>query len=337
MNKNILKNLIAQVLGVQVERAVFCWQGGEPTLAGLDFYRDAVKYQELFSVSGQIVKNNFQTNCILINEEWAKFLARYNFLVGVSFDGPPNLHNFYRQNHEGRDTYKHVLKGIDFLQRYSVDFNILVLLNNLNIRNPKKLYRFLLKQGFRFIQFIPCVERNKNTGEITNFSITPEQYGQFLCEIFDEWTINEVPQVYIRDFDEILISYVTGNTPSCVFSKECGSYVVIEYNGDVYPCDFFVEPYWYLGNIADEQIETMVKGKKFSEFKSKKRKLMNKCCDCNWFNLCNGGCLKHWLQLGLDHNYFCSAYKTFFEYSKQKFTNLKNIVRGKNKMGFPTD
>lgn len=327
MNDRVLKELVSQLMTFSLSRASFCWQGGEPTLVGLDFYRKAVEYQSLFELPGQIVDNSLQTNGVLINEEWAKFLASYKFLVGVSLDGPPELNDYYRKDHSGAPSYHKVMEGIEWLRRYDVDFNILVLLNKRNIQHPSELYRFFLRQGFRYLQFIPCVELDPETGGVADYSIKPAEYGQFLCDVFDEWASEAVPSVYVRDLDEILISYVTGEAPSCVFSRECGKYLVVEHNGDVYPCDFFVDPKWLLGNLTEQPLEEIVRSEKFIEFRNQKKGLAKKCDRCIWLRHCHGGCPKHWGNVGLNRNYFCSSYKMLFEHSHQKFLQLKRFVK----------
>ncbi len=331
MSDRVLRELIAQFMVLSWDRASFCWQGGEPTLAGLDFYQRVVEYQRLFGVPRQIVQNSLQTNGILIDEEWARFLARYNFLVGVSLDGPQEFHDYYRKDHAGGPSYERVMEGIEWLKRYNVDFNILVLLNRRNVEHPRKLYRFLLNQGFRHLQFIPCVERDQENGGPTDYSITPEQYGRFLCTVFDEWIREEIPQVYIRDFDEILIAYVAGEAPICTFSRECGKYILVEYNGDAYPCDFYVEPRWLLGNLTEQPLEEIIVGERFAEFRFRKTKMAQKCGECPWFKYCHGGCPKHWDVLGLDRNYFCSSYRMFFEHAHEDLLRLKNFVEQKRR------
>jgi len=331
MSDRVLRELIAQLMSLLLDHASFCWQGGEPTLAGVDFYRKVVKYQSLFGISGQTVENSLQTNGTLIDEEWAKFLSRYKFLVGVSLDGPESLHNYYRKDHAGGGSYDRVMDGIKWLRRYDVNFNILVLLNKKNIKHPKKLYRFLVEQGFRYLQFIPCVERNSENGGLAEYSISPQQYGRFLCEVFDEWTRDGIPQIYIRDFEDILFVYVTGETSSCMFGWECGKYVVVEYNGDVYPCDFFVEPRWFLGNLMEKPLEEIIASEKFLEFKKRKSKFARKCEGCPWLQYCRGGCPKHWIVVNSDHNYFCSAYKMFFEHAHEGFLRLKRFVEEKKR------
>ncbi len=331
MSDDVLRELVEQLAVLSLDRVSFVWQGGEPTLAGLDFYKKVVKYQSMFRLPGQLTENSLQTNGILIDDEWARFLAQHRFLVGVSLDGPPELHDYHRKDRSGDSSHEKVMKGIEWLKRYNVDFNILVLLNKRNVEHPKELYRYFLEQGFKYLQFIPCVERDLKGGDAAKYSITPEQYGRFLCAAFDEWTRNGVPDVYVRTFDETLITYVTGTNLSCTFSRECGKYVVVEHNGDVYPCDFFVEPRWLLGNLTEHTLEEIVREKKFVEFTKRKSKFALNCEGCPWLGYCNGGCPKHWVELGLEHNYFCSSYKTFFSHSHQKFLELKEYVEKKKR------
>lgn len=326
MGDGVLREFISQFMALSGDRAAFCWQGGEPTLAGLDFYRRAVEYQSLFGAPGQTVENSLQTNGTLIDEAWARFLRRYRFLVGVSLDGPPELHDHYRRDHAGRPSYERVMRGIGWLRRHGVDFNILVLLNRVNVDHPKEVYDFLLSQGFRFLQFIPCLEVDPEAGGPARYSITPEQYGRFLCAVFDEWTREGVPQVYIRDFEDILFAYVTGEAPSCTYSRECGKYVVVEHNGDIYACDFYVEPRWFLGNLTKQPLEEIVAGERFAEFRARKPKMAQSCGDCPWLPYCRGGCPRHWTVLGLDRNYFCPSYKMLFEHSHPGFLRLKQVV-----------
>lgn len=329
MSKEVLRELISQFMDLTWNRASFCWQGGEPTLIGLDFYRDVVKYQKLYGVPGQIIENSFQTNGLLIDEGWARFFKRQNFLVGLSLDGSQKFHDYYRRNETGKPSHARVMKAIEYLKRYKVEFNVLVLLNKMNVKYPRELYNFFIDQSIRYLQFVPCVEWDPVKGGVADYSITPEEYGRFLCEIFDEWGGKEVPDTYVRVFDEILISYVTGESPSCNFSDECGKYVVIEYNGDVYVCDFFVEPRWYLGNLMKQPLEKIVESEKFVTFNEKKGILAVECKGCNWIKYCNGGCPRHWILPGVDQNYFCESYKLFFNHSHRRFLQLKDLVEKK--------
>jgi len=328
MSDEVLRELIAQSTALSPDGVSFCWQGGEPTLAGLEFYEKVIEYERLFGLPGQRIENSLQTNGILIDERWARFLAQNGFLVGVSLDGPKEFHDYYRKGPSGEPSYERVMRGIRWLREFNVDFNILVLLNDRNVKHPHELYRFLVDNGFHYLQFIPCVERNPRTGKPAEYSITPEEYGRFLCAIFDVW-IRDFPRVYVRTFDELLLAYVRGEEPSlCLFRRECGSYLVVEYNGDVYPCDFYVEPKWLLGNIMEQSLDEILASERFLEFKRRKVGLARKCKGCPWLWLCHGGCPRHWEMFGLDHNYFCRSYKMFFEYSHQRFLKLKRLVEG---------
>ncbi|MDW8062102.1 MAG: anaerobic sulfatase maturase [Nitrososphaerota archaeon] len=325
MSDEVLMKLTAQILSLSGETISFCWQGGEPTLAGIDFYRKALRYQSMFKAPFQMVENSLQTNGILIDDRWASFLSRYDFLVGVSLDGPREVHDRYRRSRRGLGSYEAVARCIDTLRRYSVKFNILTVVSNLNVRDPKGLYRFMVDMGFRYLQFIPCVERGSDR-EVADYSVTPEDYGRFVCEIFDEWFNNGNPEIYVRDFEDILISYVFGDTPSCIFGRRCGRYIVVEYNGDVYPCDFHVDRRWLLGNIMEDDLENIVTSEKFVEFLSIKDKLKERCGDCRWLRYCNGGCPKHWEIRNYSENYLCKSYKMFFEHAHDKFILLKTTI-----------
>lgn len=318
MSEETLMVLTEQALSTGAQSVSFVWQGGEPTLAGLDFYKKSVQLQKLFGYPAQKISNSIQTNGILIDDQWAKFLRREKWLVGVSLDGDEEQHNAYRVDRRGADTFDGTQNGLRMLQSEKVPYNILALLNNVNVKDPKGLYEGLKKEGHRYLQFIPCIEFDPETAEPMEFSITAEEYGRFMIEVFDEW-VKDIPHVFVRDFEDILIREVTGVSPNCVYS-ECGQYLVVEYNGDVYPCDFYVDQEWLLGNIHDDTIEELANSDRFKEFRDQ-RKLHTECEDCPWLKYCNGGCQKH---TRFDRNYFCDSYKMFFEYADEKIQELKN-------------
>jgi uncharacterized protein len=326
MEDVVLREFIEQFLINSGDQALFSWQGGEPMMAGLEFYKKVLQYQSLFKRSGQVISNSIQTNGTLINDDWAKFFSKQGFLVGVSLDGPSAYHDKYRVDQNGNPSFKKVMRGIECLQKYNVAFNLLCLLNNINIEFPRELFQFFLNCGFNYLQFIPCVEVNTKTGEIEDFSITPDQYERFLCSIFDEWTKEKIPRIFVRDFEDILFSYVMEETPSCIYSGECGNYFVVEHNGDIYPCDFFVEREWLLGNLTEEPIISILNSRKFIDFKERKQKITKNCKDCCWFNKCHGGCTKNWGFSGVKRNYFCQSYQKFFQHSNGEFKRLKQIV-----------
>jgi len=314
-----LRLLTEQTLSTASPNILFVWQGGEPTLAGLDFYKEVAKFQELYRYPGQKISNSMQTNGILLDNSWIRFLKQEDWLLGVSLDGNGAQHDTYRKTHAGYGTFKETRRALQLLQSENVPYNVLVLLNDVNIKDPKTLYNYLKNEGHRYLQFLPCIEFDKS-GERTGYSITPEEYGWFLVEVFDEW-VKDIPDVFVRDFEDILIKEVTGVSPNCVYS-ECGKYLVIEYNGDVYPCDFFVEPELRLGNIYEDSLEEILEGERFSDFKDQ-RMLREECLDCTWLNYCNGGCQKHTRE---DRNYFCESYKMFFRLAHTKIQEIKNTI-----------
>lgn len=321
MSEETLSVLTELVLSTGAENVSIIWQGGEPTLTGLGFYKKAVQLQALYRYPTQKISNSIQTNGILIDNPWVMFLKNEKWLVGVSLDGDIDQHNAYRLDRGGTGTYSKTRKALRLLQSEKVPYNILALLNNINVKDPKSLYSDLKKEGHRYLQFIPCIEYDPDTNEPTNYSITADEYGSFLIEVFDEW-IKDIPNVFVRDFEDIMIGEVTGTSPNCVYSGECGQYLVVEFNGDVYPCDFYVDHQWVLGNIHEDPIEELFNGKRFKNFMDK-RKLPVQCKSCPWLRYCNGGCQKH---MQIDHNYFCDSYKMFFEYADEKIQYMKRKV-----------
>lgn len=323
MSEETLRVLTEKALITGAENVSFVWQGGEPTLAGLDFYKKAVELQALYRYPAQNLSNSIQTNGILIDDQWTQFLRRENWLVGVSLDGEKNQHNAYRIDGGGNGTYDETRKAHNLLQSERVPYNILTLLNDVNVKDPKGLYEGLKKEGHRYLQFIPCIEYDKDTREPTSYSITAEEYGRFLIDVFDEW-VKDIPDVFVRDFEDIMIGAVTGSSPNCVYTGKCGQYLVVEYNGDVYPCDFYVDHEWLLGNIHEDSIEELANNEIFKNF-SDQRKLHPDCENCPWLRYCKGGCQKHKRD---DRNYFCDSYKMFFEHADGMIQQLKeNLTR----------
>jgi uncharacterized protein len=317
MSEESLTRMIEEALLTGVPSVSFVWQGGEPTLAGLKFFERAMDLQELYRYPYQTVNNSIQTNGILIDEDWAKFLMKNNWLVGLSLDGPESTHDAYRITHDSQGSYASVKQGLYKLREKGVQYNILTLLNKANVKKPSELYRWLVGSGHMHLQFIPCMELDSN-GKETEFSITPEEYGKFLVEVFDEW-VKDIPEVYVRDFEDLLIGQVTGNTPNCVYNGRCGEYIVIEYNGDAYPCDFFVEPVWHLGNLNETGIEELYQSEKMMKFREN-RKQFEKCKCCNWTKYCHGGCQKTVLD---GEYYFCESIKLFL---KERGSDLSTIA-----------
>jgi len=331
MSDEVLRRLVEDYMRLRFSPAVFVWQGGEPTLMGLDFYKKAVELQKKFGADGQEVTNCLQTNAILLDDEWCRFLHENKFLVGISIDGPKKFHDFYRLDHGGCGTFDKVMRSIEKCKEHKVEFNALILLNSRNVEHPEKLFDFFVENGIEYLQFIPCVETNPATGEIEDFSITPQQYGEFLCRLFDRWYDHGSGNISIRDFDSVLSYCITGRHTICTFDRQCSQYIVIEHSGDAFCCDFFVEPAWRLGNIFETPIEELATSSKKRAFARAKQSICNKCLLCRHLAVCRGGCLKDRaiyhkegfdLRSSLRESYFCEAYKRFFDYTLPRFMQI---------------
>ena len=326
MSEEVLEKLVKDYMELKFPLAGFAWQGGEPTLMGLDFYKKAVELQKKYGFSGQEVGNSLQTNAILLNEKWCRFLHEHKILVGVSIDGPKEVHDYYRLDHSGAGTWDRVMRAIDNCKKFDVEFNTLTLLNDRNVVQPNEVFDFLVGLGVRFLQFIPCVELDTTTSEVTKFSVTPEQYAEFMCRVFDRWAEFGPGKLSIRDFDSILSYYVSGRHTICTFDKQCSQYIVIEHTGDAFCCDFFVEPKWRLGNIFETPIGKLANSAVKRKFARNKRNLCNKCLLCRHLDICRGGCMKDRAPFDKDNfgceSYYCESYKRFFDYSGPKFRQI---------------
>jgi len=330
MSPEVLEALLRQYMPLAGSNPSFGWQGGEPTLAGLDFFRQVVRLQQRYGVSGQVVGNGLQTNGLLINREWAQFLARYNFLVGISLDGPQEVHDRFRRDGAGHGSWQRVMEAIGLLRQCGVAFNILAVVNRLSAQRPADIYGFFREQGFEFIQFIPCVERDPRSGDIAPFSVTPQQWGDFLCELFDLWWNDGEPEASLRTFENVLAAYLGQRPESCEYGDRCDSYVVVEYNGDVYPCDFFVTEPWRLGNLLQTPLARIIASPKAEAFSRIKARPYAECRECPWDFICHHGCSR--FRVGPDgrfgrHHYLCPALKQFYAHADGRFRKLTTRIR----------
>ena len=330
MSQKVLEGMVKDYLGLGLGICGFAWQGGEPMLMGLDFYKKAVELQKKYSQAGQTVSNALQTNAVLLDEKWCQFLHENKFLVGISIDGPKEFHDYYRLDHSGHGTFDKVMKAIELCKEYKVQFNTLTLLNSKNVGHPDELFDFLVGKGVRYLQFISCVEKDPATGEIADFAITPKQYGEFLCRIFDRWYDYGPDKVSIRDFDSILSLCAVGKHTLCTFDKQCSTYIVIEHTGDAFCCDFFVEPGWKLGNIFETPIGKLASGSKKRTFARTKQRLCGRCIACRHLAVCRGGCMKDRTVFQRDNftqvSYFCESYKRFFDYAMPRFMQIAAAI-----------
>lgn len=332
MSDEVLDTLVKSYLGLRFQMSGFAWQGGEPTLMGLDFFRRAVELQKRYGVSGQEVGNSIQTNGLLLdNPDWCRFLAESKFLVGVSIDGPKDLHDHYRLDLGGHGTWDRVMASIARMKEFGVEYNTLTLVNRLTAAHADEIFDFLIGLGIRYLQFIPCVEVNPESGEIADFSVTPKQYGDFLCRLFDRWMAFGPDKLSIRDFDSILTHCISGRHTICTFDRQCSQYVVVEHQGDVFPCDFFVEPKWRLGNILETPIEQLAACASKKAFARCKSNLATKCLICRHLAACRGGCMKDRAPFDPDNygreSYFCESYRQFFDYAMPRFLQTAAQIR----------
>ena len=326
MTIDLLETTVKQVLTQGKQEVTFGWQGGEPTLMGLDFFRRAVEFQQQYG-QRQIVGNGLQTNGLLLNQQWAKFLREYNFLVGLSLDGPEHIHNRYRRLRGGQGSWEIVVDRAQLLLEAGVATNALVVVNDYSVKFPDEIYDFLKSLGLTYMQFIPCLERDpKNPQLPTSFSVPASAYGRFLIRLFERWLADfhhGQPTTYIRYFESLFYTYVGQTPPECTLLKKCGVYVVIEHNGDVFSCDFFVEPAWKLGNIKEQKIIDMLNSARQRKFGQRKADLPLECRRCRWLIHCRGGCPK---ERGFlphpERSYFCPAYQQFLEYAHPSFCKL---------------
>src|SRR3990170_1904251 len=321
MDDMTLRTMISGYMKSAGKCASFGWQGGEPLLAGIDFFKRVVEYQQRYGLPAQLVSNNLQTNGILLDDEWAKFFKQYNFFLGISLDGPEVYHNHYRHSANGDNSFHRTMKGIQTIRNQQVDFSILAVVNDVTVKKPVELYNFFVRNGLNFLQFIPCVEIDGDTGKVKEYSVGVEQYRDFLCALFDLWYNNGKPAASIRLFENILAIYMGMEPEICAFKNKCGSYAVIEYNGDVYPCDFFVEGEWLSGNLRETTIHEIRKTRKVQTFNGRKKQQSPGCNDCEWNFICHFGCQHYRAAQG--GNYLCDAYKGFFSHTHKRFTRLK--------------
>ncbi len=339
MSNQVLKSYVRQYIAAQqVPQVHFAWQGGEPTLMGLDFFRRVVGYQKEAARPGMRIENAIQTNGTLLNDDWCRFFAENHFLVGISLDGPREMHDVYRKDKGNRGTFDRVIHGIRLLKDYQVDFNILTCVSAANAEKPLEVYHFLRDEvGAEFIQFIPIVEWERPTDpqkerKLSERSVNGEQYGYFLNSIFDDWLAHDLSKIFVQIFDTSFGHWIGAPGGLCVFQETCGLALVTEHNGDVYSCDHFVEPDCYLGNMLKTPLAEMVGSEKQRQFGlAKRNSLPQYCRSCSFLFACNGGCPKDRTDITPDGepglNHLCSGFKTFFTHVDPPFRIMANLIR----------
>jgi len=339
MSDEVHESYIRQLLEAhQVPQVTVAWQGGEPTLMGLDFFRRSVELQKKYQKAGTHIENTFQTNGILLNDKWCQFFHENSFLIGLSLDGPKELHDTYRQDRGGHGTFDRVVRAARLLQKHKVEFNILCTINSKNADHPLDVYRFFRDElGAHYIQFIPIVERDNETGyqegnKVTDRSVQPEQFGRFLMGIIDEWLKKDVGNTFVLNFDGALAGWLGLAGTVCIFGPTCGLGMALEHNGDLYCCDHFVEPNYYLGNILKTPMIDLVASEKQRRFgQDKKDSLPRTCRECEVLHICNGECPKNRFletpdgEPGL--NYLCAGYKAFFKHADKPMRIMADLLR----------
>jgi uncharacterized protein len=313
MSFDTLERLVDTWMFYSWPQSAFAFQGGEPTLAGLAFFEKLVEFQKQYGRNGQSVGNSLQTNAVLIDDAWCQFLKEYRWLVGASLDGPEAVHDCYRAARSGAGTWMRAMEGVRKLRKHGVDYNILCVVSQANAGDPKGLYRFFRSIGADNLQFIPLAEFDAG-GKPLPFTITAEQYGRFLVGLFDAWW-PERRKVRVRFFDNVAEALAGQEPSNCTLREICDSYVVVEYNGDVYPCDFFVQSDWKLGNINVDSWSEIARQQKRCAFAAQKTVTRPECQVCEYQHICHGGCpkLRHALRRDFaDLDYFCASYKLAF-------------------------
>lgn len=332
MSDAVLETYVRQQIEAQPEggEVLFAWQGGEPTLMGLEFFERAVALQKQHA-RGRRIANAFQTNGVLLNQEWAAFLKREAFLVGVSIDGPRELHDLYRVDKGGKPTFGKVMAGLNHLKEYEVSFNTLTVVHRESARRPMEVYSFLKEIGSTHLQFIPLVDRQGYGQEVTDASVLPADYGSFLCSIWDHWIRWDVGKIFVQLFDVMLGVWLGQPAALCLFRETCGEAVALEHNGDLYSCDHFVTPEHRIGNLMENGLQASVCSSRQIVFgRAKADTLPRYCQTCEVRFACHGECPKNRFMTTPDGepglNYLCAAYKQFFTHANPGLRGMSWLI-----------
>ena len=347
MSDDVLKAYTIANCGQSPEEIIFAWQGGEPTLLGIDFFKRALALQSQYA-NGKRITNTIQTNGTLLDDEWCSFLAENDFLVGLSLDGPDWIHDRYRVDRQGKPTHARVMKALGRLKKHGAEYNVLACVNKLSSKHPDEVYTFFKEAGVQHIQFIPIVERvpdqatrdlglklgmpgDGGSREVTEWTAPPEAYGDFLISVFDSWVRNDVGNIFVMNFEWALSTWMGYEAPTCRFAPRCGRSFIMECNGDIYACDHYVYPEYRLGNIQSDSLATMAcAGAQISFGAAKEERLPGSCRQCEWLTHCRGGCPKHRFTAtpNDDHNlnYLCPGYKKYFSHINKYMNIMKKLT-----------
>ncbi len=332
----LLERFISQFMARSNGQASFAWQGGEPLLAGLDFFREVVSLQAQYAPPGTVISNSLQTNATLITPEWAQFFKRYHFLVGVSLDGPREIHDARRVYASGGGSFNRVMQGIAHLRREQVDFNILTVIHEGNVDKGKELMDFYREHGFGYVQFIPGMDFwAQQADKPPSFLVSPQQYGRFLCQVFDLWYNGGQPVISERFMDNTMSVHLGRQAEMCTHSATCSKTLILEQNGDAYPCDFYIHEAYKLGNVGTHSLEELLASPVYRSFATLKPELPESCKSCEYLRFCYGGCPRNrrWEKAapegrGVPHpDYFCASYKAFYRHSFPRMEELALQLR----------
>jgi len=348
MAPDVLESYVRQLIEGNVEAGMkevpFAWQGGEPTMLGINYFRKIVALQKKYAPEGVTITNALQTNGILLDDNWGAFLKDEGFLVGISIDGPKKVHDRYRHDRAGRPTFDAVMRGLNVLQRHGVEHNALTVVQRANGGKGKEVYKFLKGLGIDFMQFIPIAERSSGDGlagapqvdmdpgnTVTQWSVSPRVFGKFLCDVFDAWITRDVGEIFVQHFDVQLGLWMGHRSSLCVFSETCGNALAIEHDGSLYSCDHFVYPEYRLGKITETPMRELVWTDRQQDFgRDKADGLTAQCKSCNFRFACNGGCPKHRFATAKNgeegHNYFCESYTMFFRHAGPKLQEMGQLL-----------
>lgn len=318
MSREMLERLVQEFLSYRMPQSILCWQGGEPTLCGLDFFKAAVEAEKRYGVGGQVVGNALQTNGLLLDDAWCEFLAQYRVLVGLSIDGPRPVHERYR----GR-SFDSVIRAARTMRKHGVEFNVLCVVSQANVRQGAEVYDWLVGEGFNEIQFIPCRQVGKD-GKPLAFSVAGEEFGEFLLAAFERWGSRGVGAVNERVFNSLLSHFVCGEPNLCTFQSQCGNYIVVERGGEVFPCDFYVQPQHELGELGERPLHEFYTAAR-EGFSRLKGMVDPECRDCEFFAMCHGGCPRDREANG--RNAHCASYQLFFRAAAPRLEALARQMK----------
>jgi len=346
MSMELLEEYTRQYIEAnEVPEVTFVWHGGEPLMAGLDYYRKAIGFQQKYA-GGKTIINTLQTNGTLLNADWCRFFHDHNFLIGISIDGPRDIHDAFRVNKAGRPTFDKVMAGISQMVQYKVEYNTLSVINIKSEGRGAEVYRFLKSVGSRFMQFLPAVEHvlpavngkrpvivkpGTQGSVMAPWSVSAPGYGRFMTDIFDEWVLSDVGTYFVQAFDMTLAQWVGVKPGLCIYSETCGDAVVVEHNGDVYSCDHFVYPEFKLGNILETELTDLYQSQKQFDFGIRKRNnLPRQCLRCEYYFVCRGECPKHRFlktEYGEDNlNALCEGFKYYYHHVAPYMDQMKQLL-----------